>query len=69
MELEKRGRVARLTRRAHNPEIPGSNPGPATSYLYEIWLRSLHLENLIRAIEGEDLISSFLLFSLSSFDV
>ena len=27
--LAERGRVARITRRAHNPEIGGSNPPPA----------------------------------------
>ncbi len=27
-----RGGVARLSRGAHNPEVPGSNPGPATTF-------------------------------------
>ena len=48
MELEKRGRVARLTRRAHNPEIPGSNPGPATSYILRDLDKNYRLKVLLR---------------------
>lgn len=39
MQLYQRGRVARISRRAHNPKIDGSNPSPAMMHATNIRLR------------------------------